>query len=191
MSSVSRLQLGTGFTLLLGGARSGKSDLAVTLGRSFAGDVVFAATAEAGDDDMASRIERHQLDRPTEWGLIEAPLLDASIVDEVNPEALLIIDCITLLVSNLMFTDRTDDQIAQHASILSHVLVSRRAPSIVISNEVGLGVHPENDLARRFRDVLGRTNNHLATRAETTLFVAAGRAMELHPIARTLEPRPR
>lgn len=176
------VHLGRGLTLLLGGARSGKSDLAVALGKAFAGDVAFAATAVAGDDDMAQRIQRHQGDRPKDWALIEAPLLDASIIDTVDPSAMLIIDCITLLVSNLLFADRSNEQIDQHASVLSHVLVSRRAPTIVISNEVGLGVVPDNELSRRYRDLLGRYNNRLSARAETALFVAAGRVMPLHPL---------
>lgn len=184
-SPTAPVQLGRGLTLLVGGARSGKSDLAVALGKAFAGDVTFAATAEGGDDDMAQRIRRHQGDRPAGWDLIEAPLLDASIIDDVDPSAMLIIDCITLLVSNLMFADKTDEQIDQHASVLSHVLVSRRAPTIVISNEVGLGVVPDNELSRRYRDLLGRYNNQLSSRAEMALFVAAGRVMPLRPL--TLE----
>lgn len=182
MSGSEPIQLGRGLTLLLGGARSGKSDLAVSLGRAYSGDVAFAATAEAGDDDMSQRIQRHQSERPNEWTLLEEPLLDASMIDAVDPSAMLIIDCITLLATNLIFADKTDEQIDQHASVLSHVLVSRRGPTIVISNEVGLGVVPDNELARRFRDVLGRYNNRLTARAETTLFVAAGRAMELRPV---------
>lgn len=179
----SPIQLGQGLSLLIGGARSGKSDLAVSLAKAFAGEVVFAATAEAGDDDMAARIDRHKADRPSDWGLVEAPLLDASTVDTIDPSALLIIDCITLLVTNLMLADKTNQQIGQHASVLSHVLVSRRAPTIVISNEVGLGVHPETELGRRFRGVLGRYNNQMASGAETTLFIAAGQAVSLKKVA--------
>lgn len=176
------MKLGNGCTLLLGGARSGKSDLAVKLGQAWEGDVIFAATAEAGDDDMAERISRHQDDRPTSWGLIEAPLLSAQEVVAVDPGALLIIDCITLLVSNLMHADKSNAQIDEHASILSHALISRPAPTIVISNEVGLGVHPTSDMGRRYRGVLGRYNRRLADRAQTSLFVAAGRVTELHDL---------
>ena len=183
MGESDSIRIGNAMTLLLGGARSGKSDLAVSLGNAYPGTVVFAATAEAGDDDMADRIRRHQDDRPADWGLIEAPLLGASDLDTVDPSAMLIIDCITLLVTNLIFADKTDEQIDQHASILSHVLVSRRAPTIVISNEVGLGVVPDNELGRRFRDVLGRYNNRLSSRAETALFVAAGRATRLGTVS--------
>jgi len=175
--------IGNGFTLLLGGARSGKSDLAVKLATQWDGEVVLAATAEASDDDMAARIAQHQVDRPDHWDLIEAPLLGAGDVVDADPGALLIIDCITLLVNNLMFNNRSDEQIGEHASILTHALISRSAPTLVISNEVGLGVVPETELGRRYRDVLGRYNRRLAERAETALFVAAGRAMPLLPVS--------
>lgn len=169
------MKLGRGCTVLLGGARSGKSDLAVKLGEAWPNEVIIAATAEAGDDDMAQRISRHQAERPADWGVIEAPLLSAQEVVSVNPAALLIVDCITLLVSNLLHADKTEAQIDEHASILSHALVSRPSPTIVVTNEVGLGVHPTSELGRQYRDVLGRYNKRLADRAETTLFVAAGR----------------
>lgn len=180
--SQDRIKLGNHFSLLVGGVRSGKSDLAVELGKAFDGEVMFAATAEGLDDDMASRISRHQDDRPSNWGLIEAPLLNAGNIAEVNPEALLIIDCITLLVTNLIMAEKTNKQIEDHISILTHALVSRTAPTIVISNEVGLGIHPETELGRRYRGVLGRANKRLASRAETALFVCAGRVTPLQPL---------
>ncbi len=183
MTDSGSIQLGRGLTLLLGGARSGKSDLAVSLGQAYPGNVVFAATAEAHDDDMEERIRRHQLERPPEWAVLEEPLLGASMLDSVDPSAMLIVDCITLLVTNLIFADKTNEQIEQHASILSHALVSRRSPSIVISNEVGLGIVPDNELGRRFRDVLGRYNARLCSRAETALLVAAGRATRLETVS--------
>lgn len=176
------MKLGKGCTLLLGGARSGKSDLAVRLGMAWPGDVILAATAEARDDDMAARIRRHQDERPTEWGLVEAPLLSAHDVVALDPNALLIIDCITLLVSNLLHADKTEAQIDEHASVLTHALISRSAPTLVISNEVGLGVHPTSDLGRHYRDVLGRYNKRIADRAQTSLFVAAGRVTQLHDV---------
>ena len=176
------MKIGRGFTLLLGGARSGKSDLAVKLGEVWDGDVIIAATAEAGDADMAARIARHQVERPADWGLLEAPLLDAHDVVGVDPGALLIVDCITLLVTNLMFADKTDAQIDEHASIFTHAVVSRTAPTIVITNEVGLGVHPETELGRRYRDLLGRYNRRLADRAQNALFVAAGRVTPLQAL---------
>ena len=176
-------QIGSGYTLLLGGARSGKSDLAVRLASAWGGEVTFIATAEASDDDMTNRIARHQGERPESWQLIEAPLLRGGEVADCDPNSLVILDCITLLVNNLMFDDRTDEQIDEHASVMTHALVSRGAPTLVVSNEVGLGVVPESELGRRYRDVLGRYNRRLAERAETALFVAAGRATPLLPVS--------
>lgn len=176
------MQLGRGFSVLIGGARSGKSDLAVKLGGAWSGDVIVAATAEPSDDDMANRIERHQIERPADWGLIESPLLSANDVVTVEPGALLIVDCITLLVNNLMFHGRTDHQIDEHASILSHAFVSRTDPTIVITNEVGLGVVPEAELGRRYRDVLGRFNQRLVSRSQTALFVSAGKVTPLETL---------
>jgi len=179
------VSLGHGFTLLLGGARSGKSDLAVQLGEAWSGPVTFIATAEAGDDDMAERIHRHQLERPRDWQLIEAPGLDASQVRAVAPESLLILDCITLLVSNLMFAGH--DEQAVHATVaqLGTALAERESPSLVITNEVGLGIHPETKLGRAYRDLLGRCNRSLASASETALFVAAGKVLPLHDLTVT------
>ena len=171
--------LGHGCTVLLGGARSGKSDLAVKLGAAWDGPVTFIATAEAGDDDMAGRIARHQADRPADWQLVEAPMLGAAELVEADPTALVIVDCITLLVSNLMGAGKSPSQIDDHASVFSHALLSRPSPTIVVTNEVGLGVHPETELGRAYRDVLGRYNKRLVERAENALFVAAGRVAPL------------
>ena len=177
------ISIGRGCTLLLGGARSGKSDLAVKFGQAWDGPVTFIATAEAGDDDMAARIERHKADRPTDWTLVEAPLLRAGDIVDADPKALVIVDCITLLVANLLGADKTKAQIDHHASVLSHALISRPTPTIIVSNEVGLGVHPTTELGRTYRGVMGRYNKHLAERAETTLFVAAGRVTPLLPLS--------
>ncbi len=144
--------------------------------------MIIAATAQPSDDDMAQRIVRHKRERPVDWGLIEAPLLSAHDVVGVEPGALLIVDCITMLVNNMLFADMNEARVDEHASILSHAFVSRVEPTIVITNEVGLGIHPETELGRHYRDVLGRFNQRLAARAQTTLFVAAGRVTPLESL---------
>ena len=177
------MRLGRGFTLLIGGARSGKSDLAVRLGLAWPGDVVFVATASAGDEDMERRIARHQDERPDDWALVEAPLCSANDVDIPDGDALLIIDCVTMLVANLMFAQRTEDEIDAHMVVLADALANRSGgPSVVVTNEVGLGVHPETELGRAYRDVLGRSNRRLADRSETSLFVAAGQVLPLETL---------
>jgi len=179
------MQLGRGLTLLLGGARSGKSDLAVQLGASWPGDVVFVATATAGDDDMAARITRHQAERPATWHLIEAPDFSADDAAAIDPAALVIVDCMTLLVSNLMFGNHDEATILRHVGELGSALTTRAGPTVVISNEVGLGVHPETEMGRHYRDTLGRANRALATISETSVLVVAGKVLPLTNLATT------
>jgi adenosylcobinamide kinase/adenosylcobinamide-phosphate guanylyltransferase len=161
-------------TLLIGGVRSGKSSLAVEIGCRHDGDVVFIATAEPFDDDLRERIAQHRQDRP-HWPTTEAFLdLGASIADAPD-DALLIVDCITVWVGNELHhrggVEATDVLVA---------LAGRNGPSVVITNEVGLGVHPETELGRRYRDDLGRVNQALAALATTTLLMVAGKAMRLN-----------
>jgi adenosylcobinamide kinase/adenosylcobinamide-phosphate guanylyltransferase len=160
-------------TLLVGGARSGKSSLAVEIGRRHGGEVVFLATAEPFDDDMASRIHRHQLDRP-EWPTVEASLDVAAAVRSIADAALVIVDCITVWVANVHHHGGDAD-----VDGLVTALARRSGPSVVVTNEVGLGVHPESELGRHYRDDLGRINQALAAAADTTLLMVAGRAVRL------------
>jgi adenosylcobinamide kinase / adenosylcobinamide-phosphate guanylyltransferase len=160
-------------TLVIGGARSGKSALAVEMGRRHPGEVVFVATAEPFDDDMASRIERHRIDRPA-WPTVEAAHDLAAAVADIDDEAMVIVDCITVWVANELHHG-ADVDVAPLVAVLS----SRHGPSVVVTNEVGLGVHPETELGRHYRDELGRVNQTLAEAASTTLLMVAGRAMRL------------
>lgn len=178
-------------TLLVGGARSGKSDLAVKLGLSWDGTVVFAATAEPIDDDMAARIDRHRLDRPDRWTTVEHPTFGAPQLTDVPDEAMLILDCVTLLVSNLMYANRPEAQtatedrpepVAQHLDRLAKALARRAGPTVVVSNEVGMGVHPETELGRAYRDQLGAANRIVAERCDDVLLIVAGRALPLEPV---------
>jgi adenosylcobinamide kinase/adenosylcobinamide-phosphate guanylyltransferase len=165
-------------TFLLGGARSGKSALAVELGRRHEGPVVFVATCRASDEDLAERIARHRSTRP-DWPTIEEPVELAAAVENVDRDALVIVDCLTLWVSNLMLRGDDEPAVIGAAGELAGALLDRRGPAVVVTNEVGLGVHPESELGRRYRDLLGRANQIVAAAAETTLFVVAGRALRL------------
>lgn len=176
------MRLGRGLTLLIGGARSGKSDLAVQLGEAWPNQVTFVATATAGDDDMARRISRHQQERPADWSLVEAPLFGAGDVASVAADDLVIVDCLTLLASNLMFDGLDESAVTEHAHALAQQLAERAAPCLVITNEVGLGIHPETELGRSYRDMLGRTNRAFADAAETSLFVVAGKVLPLQDV---------
>lgn len=168
-----------GCTVLLGGARSGKSDLAVRLGRAWAGAVHVVVTAEALDDDMAARIARHRADRPSEWGLSEAPVALEDGLASVADDALAIVDCLTLWVANLIGRGLDDADVLTRAEAFAAAAVSRSGPTIVVTNEVGMGIHPDTDLGRRYRDLLGRVNACVVARADRTLLMMAGRAVVL------------
>jgi adenosylcobinamide kinase / adenosylcobinamide-phosphate guanylyltransferase len=162
-----------GVTLLIGGARSGKSALAVEIGRRHEGDVLFIATAEPFDDDMRSRISRHRHDRP-DWPTVETPVGLGAAIAAAPGEPLLIVDCLTVWVANELHHDGCVD-----AGVVADALAERAGPSVVITNEVGLGVHPETALGLIYRDELGRVNQAIASIATTTLFMVAGRALRL------------
>ncbi|MCU1500777.1 MAG: cobP [Ilumatobacteraceae bacterium] len=163
-------------TFLVGGARSGKSTLAVEIGVRHVGHVVFVATAVAFDDDMRDRIDRHRDERP-DWPTVEAPVDLAAAVRSAPADALVIVDCLTVWLGNLLHAG-ADDLPTSTAAVIE-ALTGRSGPSVVVSNEVGMGIHPESDLGRRYRDDLGRLNQSLAAVAATSLLVVAGRAVRL------------
>jgi adenosylcobinamide kinase/adenosylcobinamide-phosphate guanylyltransferase len=163
--------------LILGGARSGKSRHAQTLAEARAGELVFIATGEAFDAEMADRIARHQADRGPRWRTMEAPLaLADAIRDAAAPDCLLLVDCLTLWASNLMHANR--DVAAETAELIT-ALRAASAPVLLVANEVGLGIVPGNALARAFRDTAGRMNQMIAAAADQVTFVAAGLPMRL------------
>ncbi len=166
-------------TLLIGGARSGKSDLAVEIGRRFTGDVTFIATAQPFDDDMRIRIGRHQADRPS-WPTIEAPTELAAALITAPDDNLVIIDCLTVWLANLVVDNRSESDVLAAAIGTAQLAAQRSAPTVTVTNEVGLGIHPETDLGREYRDLLGRINRIWADAAQQSLFLVAGRAIALH-----------
>jgi adenosylcobinamide kinase / adenosylcobinamide-phosphate guanylyltransferase len=165
-------------TFLVGGARSGKSSLAVELGRRHHGPVVFVASCPPLDDDLAARIARHRETRP-DWPTIEEPVELASAVEKADRDALVIVDCLTVWVSNLMLRGDDEPEVTGAAGAFAGALLDRDGPAVVVSNEVGSGVHPEGALGRRYRDLLGRVNQIVAAAADSTLLVVAGRVLRL------------
>ena len=165
------------FVFLLGGARSGKSATAARLAADSGAPVVFIATAEPRDDEMAARIRRHRADRPATWRTIEAPLDLQAAVTTTSPGDFLVLDCLTLWVSNLLERGQDAAEISVAAEHLAQEMARRRG--VVVSNEVGLGIVPVNELARIYRDVLGTVNAIFATVAERAVLMVAGRPLDL------------
>jgi len=163
--------------LLLGGSRSGKSATAVRLAKESGAPVTFIASAEPRDAEMAERIDRHRAQRPPGWTTLEAPVDLYSAVMSAGQGDYLVIDCLTLWVSNLLGNGRTSSEVLIAARRLAEVLRQRRA--VVVSNEVGLGIMPDNELARIFEVALGNVNAVFAECAERSVFMVAGRALEL------------
>lgn len=166
-------------TFLLGGARSGKSSLAVELARTWTGPVVFIATGEPGDEEMAERIHVHQRERPAGWETVEAPLDVRGALESVPGEAAIVLDCLSLWVANLFARGDATDEIEAESGAVSALAAARRSLTVAVSNEVGLGVVPSTELGRRYRDVLGRVNARWAAEAEQAAFVVAGRSLRL------------
>ena len=166
-------------TLVLGGARSGKSVHAEALLGDHAGDRLYIATAEARDAEMAARIAAHRARRGAAWRTVEAPLALASTLEaESRAGRALLVDCLTLWLSNLMGAGR---DIAVEIERLVVCLGRLEGRTVLVANEVGLGIVPENAAARAFRDHAGRLNQAVAQAAERVVFVAAGLPLTLKP----------
>ncbi|MEW6583263.1 MAG: bifunctional adenosylcobinamide kinase/adenosylcobinamide-phosphate guanylyltransferase [Actinomycetota bacterium] len=170
-----------GVTLLLGGARSGKSGLAVRIAEAWRGPVAMIATATAGDGEMAARIAAHRAERPAAWATVEEPLRLADAVAGCDPAACVIVDCLGLWVSNAMGEGWGDADVEAHAARAAAAAAARTAPTVVVTNDVGSGLVPATPLGRRYRDVLGRVNQTWARHARRAYLVAAGRVLALAP----------
>lgn len=161
--------------LVLGGARSGKSRLALRLGEELAPPRLFLATAEPGDAEMAARIAQHRQDRGDGWDTWEVPLELAAALDEAQGRyRIILVDCLTLWISNLLAGEPSDSDLAKAFQGLLQAADRSRTPLIFVSNEVGWGIVPDNPLARRFRDVSGMLNQDLAAAADLVLATVAG-----------------
>jgi len=184
--------------LVLGGARSGKSRFAEELAASLGGrDVVYLATAEAGDEEMKERIRIHQETRPCFWRTVEEPLKAAGAVRQNGRARVILLDCLTLLVSNLLFQDTEFDESAEfmverEKEVLKEIrglaMVAKEveATVIIVSNEVGLGLVPPYPAGRVYRDVAGRANQVIAAYADEVYFTIAGIPVELKELNRQL-----
>lgn len=163
-------------TFILGGARSGKSSFALKLTNGKV--VAFIATALPLDDEMKERVEKHKKERPFHWKTIEAPEDIIQAIRNVKDEDCIIIDCLTLWVSNLL-ERYSDEYISERAEEIAHYARSIDKEVIVVSNEVGLGIVPEYPIARRYRDILGRVNQIFANLSQRVYFMISGIPMEV------------
>jgi adenosylcobinamide kinase/adenosylcobinamide-phosphate guanylyltransferase len=167
-------------TFLVGGARSGKSALAVRLASAWEGPVAFVVTAQAGDDkELAERIAQHRRERPAEWQTIEEPLDLAGGLERVPDEAFVVVDCLTLWAANALQAGWSEEDVESVAAAAAALAAERASPSIFVSNEVGMGIVPATPLGRSYRDLLGRVNAVVAARADRACLVVAGRTLEL------------
>ena len=168
-----------GLTLIIGGARSGKSARALELAEAEAarrgGRPVMIATAEAHDAEMAERIARHREERGPAWRTLEAPLDVAGALAGLGAQDCAVVDCLTLWLSNLMFVETG---LAAAGELLA-AAAACPAEIVMVTNEVGMGIVPENALARRFRDEAGRLNRRAADQADRVIVMFAGQALTL------------
>ncbi|WP_347490917.1 bifunctional adenosylcobinamide kinase/adenosylcobinamide-phosphate guanylyltransferase [Desulfoscipio sp. XC116] len=179
--------------LVIGGARSGKSSLAEKLAASAGSDINYVATAGVHDDEMAERVKQHRLRRPAGWRTVEETHMLADVLLSFSPGAVVLIDCLTLWMSNLLLDDNIplfgasaaekEDYIIDQARKIVQVARDRQLHLIMVSNEVGCGLVPEHKLGRLYRDIAGRVNQLLAELADRVFYVVAGLPLELKTLA--------
>jgi len=168
-----------GVVLLTGGARSGKSALAVRIASAWDGPVTFIATAEPRDEEMRAKIARHRAARPAGWTVVEAPDDLVGALSSAGTGDLVVVDCLTLWVSNLMERGAGSEEIATIAAAAAKTAVARGAPAVVVTNEVGDGIVPVEAPTRGYRDLMGIVNATFARDAERVVLIVAGRVVTL------------
>jgi adenosylcobinamide kinase/adenosylcobinamide-phosphate guanylyltransferase len=165
--------------LVLGGARSGKSRTALQLAEQASLQRIYVATAQAFDEEMRERIALHRLERDRSWRTVDAPLeLPQAIQAQTSPDRAVLVDCLTLWLSNIVLADRDP---SQEADRLIHAVRDAQGPLILVSNEVGQGIVPSTPLGRSFRDEQGCLNQTIAEACDAVVFVAAGCPVLLKP----------
>lgn len=167
--------------LVGGGAHSGKSDLALVLARRLGPRRLFLATAQPGDDEMRDRITRHRRTRGDDFRTLEEPLAVPEILRQAAGHDVVVIDCLTLWLANLLCDGRGSDAVLRHVEELADVLGRGPMHAIVVTSEVGLGLVPETPLGRTFRDVAGLAHQRLAALADEVYFGAMGLMLRLKP----------
>ena len=180
--------------LILGGVRSGKSDVAMKLAARKAGPeqrVVYIATGSAGDDEMKKRIENHKKNRSPFWKTLEAKTYAGKRLSEIKDQTdVVLLDCLTMLTANILITEHGDaveescyNKIIKELDALINECSKRNASCIIVSNEVGMGIVPANKMGRDYRDILGKANKYIAARAGKVLLMIAGLVVDVKKIS--------
>jgi adenosylcobinamide kinase/adenosylcobinamide-phosphate guanylyltransferase len=165
--------------LVIGGARSGKSAYAQSLAEAYGSERLYLATGAPGDEEMAARIARHHADRGEGWTTLEEPLeIAAALVKHAQAGKVVVVDCLTLWLSNLMLAGRDP---GSAVTALSDAVKALAGPAILVSNEIGMGLVPDHKLGREFRDWQGRLNREIGAACDGVIFVAAGLPLQLKP----------
>lgn len=163
------------FIFILGGARSGKSSYAVDLAKKLRKRTALIATCTSPDGEMKKRIKMHEKSRPRQWKVVEEGKdIASALINLKNKYETVLIDCLGLWVSNLLAEDMMDKEIRNHISKLIKSISRLKGITILVSNEVGAGIVPDNPLARRFRDLLGTANQMIAKKADEVVFMQSG-----------------
>jgi adenosylcobinamide kinase / adenosylcobinamide-phosphate guanylyltransferase len=168
-------------TVLLGGARCGKSRLAVELADGSGAPVTFVATGEPGDEEMAARIAAHRAERPEGWLTVEEPYALEKALANADPSHTVVVDCLTLWTANVLARDGDPERVLDAATNAAAVAAERTALTIAVSNEVGLGIVPFEPMSRAYRDLLGSVNRVWVEASADAAFVVAGRMLRLDP----------
>jgi adenosylcobinamide kinase / adenosylcobinamide-phosphate guanylyltransferase len=172
-----------------GGTRSGKSAFALSLARRLGKRRLFLATAQAGDDEMRQRIERHRRERGKDFDTIEESLAVAEAIEQHTARHdVILLDCLTLWLSNLLLQGNDPQAILQRVEELTAVLVRRSLHAVVVSSEVGLGIVPETPLGRTFRDVAGLAHQRISAAADEVYFAVLGTMLRIKPSPAFLDP---
>jgi len=178
------------FVLVGGGARSGKSRFALRHALALGARGLFVATAEASDDEMRVRIARHREERDARWRTLEAPLALALALDDAGAHDVILVDCLTLWLSNLLVRGATADEALARVDEVRTTLARRRVPVVLVTNEVGLGLVPETPLGRTFRDVAGLAHQRLARDADQIFLAILGLVLRVRPGPVSVEEAP-
>lgn len=159
---------------ITGGARSGKSAFAVARAKKSKGGVIFLATGKPADSEMRARVRKHKRSRPRAWRTVEEDINIAAVISKLEKEQVVIIDCLTLWLSNLLLSGRGEEEILKKVKEFIAALKNTASSVIIVSNEVGGGVVPENKLARAFRDIVGIAHQRIVKVSDEAYFVVCG-----------------